>query len=545
MPCSRPDILRTAWGFDGFVMSDWGGTHSAGPALTAGLDLEMPGGTNFATLAEAVRAGQVPEAAVTSAARRILRQMARFGFLAPGFAAKTMGTLPATSPTAHDVAIAGAVLLKNDGAILPLGPEDFRSLAVIGPTARALLVGGGGSARVQPMHLGSVFDELTAQAPADHTITYAVGYDLDGELIPASQLLVTADLGERPGLAGSPATHRTIDFTGPRALPAKTTGAWSGTLTAPTAGDYELRLQTSGGRATLVVDPPPSGAPPAGGRGGRGGGGGAAGLLPTATGLTNPVTLVHFEAGQTHAITVTATAGADAPMEGRLAWVPPGWRETKIAEAADAARHAHTAVVFAYDEGSEGRDRTSLALPGTQDALIEAVAAANPRTVVVLNNGAPILMPWVDRVAAILQMWYPGQEGAAATAEILRGSAVPSGKLPVTFPRRAEDAPTADPARYPGQNGHGAYSEGIFVGYRWYDAQNLAPLFPFGHGLSFTTFAYSALAVRPVSEGTEVRVTIRNTGTRAGTGGRAGLPSGRQPRPRSRSRPSRWPPLRG
>jgi beta-glucosidase len=511
------DILRTAWGFDGFVMSDWGGTHSAGPALMAGLDLEMPGGTHFTKLADAVRAGQVPEAAITRAARRILRQMARFGFLSPGFAAKPLGTIPPTSPTARDIAIAGAVLLKNTGAILPLGPDDFRSLAVIGPTARALLVGGGGSARVPPMHLGSVLDELTASAPADHAITYAVGCDLDGELIPASQLVLTVETGPPAGrpLPETGGAHTTVDFTGARALPARTTATWTGTVTAAEAGDYEFRLQTAGGRATLVVDPPPAGTPPANGRGGRGGGGGAS-LLPTATGLTNPVTLVHFEAGQSHQLTVTATAGADAPMEGRLAWVPPGWRAKKIAEAAEAARHAHTAVVFAFDEGSEGRDRTSLSLPDGQDALIDAVAAANPRTVVVLNNGAPILMPWVDRVAAILQMWYPGQEGATATADILRGAAAPGGKLPVTFPKRAEDTPTADPARYPGENGHGAYAEGIFVGYRWYDATSVAPLFPFGHGLTYTTFAYSGLTVRPGPTGAEVQVTIRNTGTRAG-----------------------------
>ena len=319
----------------------------------------------------------------------------------------------------------------------------------------------------------------------------------------------------------------TIDLTGARALPPNTNATWRGTLTARDAGDYEIRLQTSGGRGSLQIDPPPPGAaPPAGagpGRGGRGGGqgrgGGAgnAGLLPTSLGLTNPMTLVHFDAGQTHNITVTATAGAQSPMEIRLAWVPPGWREKKVAEAAEAARKAHTAVVFAYDEGSEGRDRPSLSLLGDQDALIEAVAAANPRTIVVLNNGAPVTMPWADRVAAILQMWYPGQEGAKATAAILSGAVSPGGKLPVTFPKRVEDGPTADPTRYPGVDGHGTYSEGILVGYRWYDAKNIEPLFPFGHGLSYTTFAYSNLTTTRSGDGTDVHVTIRNTGSRAGT----------------------------
>ncbi len=134
-----------------------------------------------------------------------------------------------------------------------------------------------------------------------------------------------------------------------------------------------------------------------------------------------------------------------------------------------------------------------------------------------LNNGAPILMPWADEVGAILQMWYPGQEGADATAAILTGRASPGGRLPVTFPKRPEDAPTATPERYPGVNGHGQYSEGIYVGYRWYDQQRIEPLFPFGHGLSYTTFEYSGLRVTPAGDGFDVTFTVKNTGQREGT----------------------------
>lgn len=527
------DILRKMWGFDGFVMSDWGATHSAAPALMAGLEMEMPGGNNYSKLSEAVKSGALSEAVVNQAVRRILVQMARFGLLSPNRTAPTMGSVAPTSPTALEVATDGAVLLKNANNILPLGQADFASLAVIGPTAKTLLVGGGGSARVPAVHGGSVLDELKSAAGANASINYAIGYDLEGEVIPATQLDLTQVLfqggptGQSVGGTGSArsAAQMTIEFMGPRALSPGQTATWQGTLTARDAGDYEIRLQTAGGRGTIQIDPPPPGAaPPAGagpGRGGRGGGrgggAGAAGLLTTSLGLTNPMLPVHFDGGQTHAIVVTATAGAQTPMEVRLAWVPPGWREKKIAEAAEAARKAHTAVVFAYDEGSEGRDRSSLSLLGYQDALIEAVAAANPRTVVVLNNGAPVTMPWVDKVAAILQMWYPGQEGAKATAAILSGAASPGGKLPVTFPKRAEDAPTADPARYPGVNGHGAYSEGIFVGYRWYDAKHIEPLFPFGHGLSYTTFTYSNLTITRNGDTTDVHVTVRNTGSRAGS----------------------------
>jgi beta-glucosidase len=232
--------------------------------------------------------------------------------------------------------------------------------------------------------------------------------------------------------------------------------------------------------------------------------------------LSNPNTPVHFEAGVARPVTIAAAAGDTASMQIRLAWLTPSSASDAIAEAVRIAKAAHTAIVFAYDEGQEGRDRSSLALPGSQDALIAAVAAANPRTVVVLNNGAPVLMPWIDQVPAVLQMWYPGQEGADATTALLMGTASPGGKLPVTFPKRVEDVPTNTPERYPGVDGHGKYSEGIYVGYRWYDHEGIAPLFPFGHGLSYTTFEYTNLTVAQRDGGYDVTFTLQNTGTRTG-----------------------------
>ena len=304
-------------------------------------------------------------------------------------------------------------------------------------------------------------------------------------------------------------------------MPAGTTWTWTGTITAPATGDYVLKLQTSGGRGTLMLGtPPPPAAPGAAGpgRGGRGGGGGGrgGGLLNTPDGLSSANTPAHFDAGVAQPIAITANAAAGTSMRVRLAWITPSTERTRIDEAVTAARTAHTVVVFAYDEGQEGRDRASLSLPGPQDQLIAAVADANPRTVVVLNNGAPILMPWADKAAAILQMWYPGQEGADATDAILTGEASPGGRLPVTFPKRLEDAPTNLAERYPGVDGRGTYSEGIFVGYRWYDHEQIAPLFPFGFGLSYTTFAYSALATRASGDGFDVSATIKNTGSREG-----------------------------
>ena len=512
-------ILREQWGFKGFVMSDWGATHSTVGALNSGMEMEMPGSTYYAQLPAAVAAGQVKMAAIDEAVRRVLSQMDRMGWLAPGRGARMAGSIPQKSAAAREVAIAGAVLLKNDTRILPLSTEDLRGVVLIGPTAMALLVGGGGSARVPPMHSGNVFDELKKRR-GFASLTYAIGYDVEGDVVPAGVFKRTD--GDGP-----------IDFTGARALAAGSTKTWTGTITVATGGEYEFHLQTAGGRGTIQFDPPPpasasavgaatagqaAGRGAGGGRGGgRGGGGGGAPLLPTALGLSNPTSTQRFEAGVARTVVITGTAAATTPLEIRLTWATPGQRDRKIKEAADTARAAKVAIVFAYDEGTEGRDRASLDLPGYQNDLIAAVVAANPRTVVVLNNGAPILMPWADRVPAILQMWYPGQEGADATSAILVGDESPGGRLPVTFPRQLADMPTNDPQRYPGVDGHGTYSEGIFVGYRWYDEKKIAPLFPFGHGLSYTQFTYSNAAVKQAGDGYDVTFTVANTGAKAGT----------------------------
>jgi beta-glucosidase len=549
-PAILTDVLRKDFGFKGFVMSDWGGVHSAA-ALKAGNEMEMPSGRNFGALADMVKKGELPESVINEGVKRILSSMEIAGLLAPD--ARPVPEIPTTSPAARDIAIQGAVLLKNQGNVLPLSKEDQQSVAVIGPTAKVLLVGGGGSAAVQPMRRDVPLDVLQRKLVAGAKVAYAKGYDLDGELVPATVL--------RPGA--------TINIVGSNALPAGSTFTWNGTVIAPKTGDYIFKLQSAGGRGSLLTGaqataaqqqaaggargagpgggpgagPGAPGAAPAGGQqaGARAGGQGAgapgaagptgiipagvpgfggAALLPTADGLSNASTPIHLEANVPTPISVTAGGtgrGGAQPVQVRLAWVSPDIEQARIAEAVTAAKAAKVAIVFVYDEGTEGRDRASLSLPGIQDKLVAAVAAANPRTVVVMNNGAPVLMPWADQVAAILQMWYPGQEGADATAAILVGEAAPGGRLPVTFPKRAEDAPTAKPERYPGVNLKGEYSEGIFVGYRWYDQEKIEPLFPFGFGLTYTTFAYSNVAVKRAGSGYDVTFTLKNTGTREGT----------------------------
>src|SRR5512132_3096916 len=530
--CENPtlltEILRHQWGFKGFVVSDYGANHSAGPALEAGLDIEFFG-THFHELKALIQSGAVPVSALDAAVRHILTTMKRFGLLA--HASPTGGTvvnrpLPAfpelaDARQARRIAEDGAVLLKNKAGTLPLGQADLRSLAVIGTTARTLLVGGGGSSRVIGVTRREIspLTALRRRAGRQGNISFRVGRDVQGVAVPSSALTPPNAAPGQHGLlrtntvTGATQVDPNVDFVGPRAT-------WTGTLTAPTAGDYLLAVQTAGTGATLTVD------------GTQVVTGGILALLGTTLhrttdGLANSFVHLHLSAGP-HTIAVTAAPipafppfieASSGPVQIRLAWITPQQRQANLATAAAAARRAHTAVVFAYMEGTEGGDQPALALRDEQGQLIQAVARANRRTVVVLNSGYPVLMPWVKQVRAILDMWYPGQEGGRATADLLVGAAVPGGKLPVTFPAREADAPTAtSPLRYPGVNGQEDYSEGIFVGYRWYDQQRIAPLFPFGYGLSYTSFGYRHLRVPGAKEGIpRVRFTLTNTGQRTGT----------------------------
>jgi beta-glucosidase len=197
----------------------------------------------------------------------------------------------------------------------------------------------------------------------------------------------------------------------------------------------------------------------------------------------------------------------------------PGWTMTAamLRQAARAARSAQIAVVFAGDVESEGRDRRSLTLPYDQDRLIDTVAAANPRTVVVLNTGGPVVMPWLSRVAGVVQSWYSGEEDGRAIAAVLFGSVDPCGKLPMTYPASARQTPTSAASRWRGVHGVAKYSEELDVGYRWYDAEHVKPLFPFGYGRSYTTFRLSGLTVARRGSTVEARLTVRDTGHRSGT----------------------------
>jgi beta-glucosidase len=547
------DILRAQWGFTGWVLSDYGAARNVGsgdvtsgqttPAqaaafqLQAGLDMEFAS-SNFATVRADVVNHLIPESIVDGAVRHILSTLDRFGLL-DGASASGAAVANRNRPTidvqadagiARSVAESGAVLLKNSAGALPLSSADLRSLAVIGPTARQLLVGGGGSARVAGFTTREVspLSALQQEAPGA-SIHFAVGDDLDGVPVPTG-VLTPPNGAAGTGLlrtdttSGATQVDPQVDLTGSGALAAGSRTTWTGTLTVATTGSYDLHVQALGGTSSLTVKAPDGTTVASGSTGGLFGGS----VIRTVDGLTNSTSSAQLTAGTAYSVSIAGNAAATTPLQIRFAWMTPELRQANIDQAVATARQSRTAVVFAYDEGTEGRDRASLSLPGDQDTLIQSVAAANRNTIVVLNTGDPVLMPWINQVSSVLETWYPGQEGGGATADLLLGLANPGGKLPVTFPAAESDTPVAgSPDRYPGVPLAGApagqtveqYSEGILVGYRWYDRQSIRPLFPFGAGLSYTSFTYSNLRVEAGSHhdgGLDVTFSVRNSGSRTG-----------------------------
>lgn len=533
-------ILRGQWGFQGFVTSDWGAVHSP-LAITQGVDLEMPGrelvfrgGPYFTgALKKAAESGAVPVSAIDRAVTRILRQMDRFHLLGRKQPARPAPiNIEADAKTIREIAGQSAVLLKNDGNALPLESGDLRSLAVIGPTGGQLAVGYlGERGRGFEARLVAPLAALRQTAP-EASVAYAVGNDLTGVPIPGSALSHDGHPGlrrtETTPATGATQIDRALDFKGAAALGPGTAYSWEGTLTVSSEGDYTFMVQAGGagaeGGGTIGIDGRPTA------RSGVFGTGGVAdkkwsSLLASTDGRDNARATAHLTAGA-HRIEITANSMGETPLDIRFAWMTPELRRANIAAAVAAAKAARTVVLFAWCDVGNG-----FPLPEEQDELIAQVSAANPRTIVVLNTGSPVAMPWKDRVRAILEMWYPGQEGGWATANLLLGRVNPGGKLPVTFPVKLDDAP-ARAAGHPerlapplppgvpgGVNAEApavTFSEGIAVGYRWYDQQNIEPLFPFGHGLSYTRFDYSELTVERGGDGVDVSFTLRNGGSRRG-----------------------------
>jgi beta-glucosidase len=513
-------LLKEEWAFEGAVISDWYATHSSG-AVTTGLDLEMPGPAKFLGphLVDAVTHGQVNQAAVTDAAGRVLRLIERTRPI------DGLTTGEPTGETATVVARAAAaeaiVLLQNNAEVLPLDPARLGRIAVIGPQADRLAVQGGGSAEVTPTYVSSPLAAIITRAGGGVQVAHEPGCMLPGPTPPLDyRWLRTGPAGE-PGLqvdvfaspepGGSPVWRETLSRSlarwGGSPAPGVAAGHFSargtGEFVPDRSGTWELGL-ASAGQARLSLDDQ---------------------LLITASdpdayyrqGTTEVTATVELEAGMSYRLQVEFAVDSGIEMAGLRVGARSRLEANGLERAVQAAREADVAVVVVGYDGaweSEGADRPHMDLPGDQDDLIRAVAAANPRTVVVVNAGAPVSMPWADEVAAIVQVWFPGMEGGHALADVLFGDVDPSGRLPTTFPRRLEDSPAY--ANYPGQDGVVRYDEGMFVGYRHYDRHDVEPRFCFGHGLSYTRFAYTNLRVESQADHVRAVVDLTNVGPRAG-----------------------------
>ena len=500
-------VLRDEWGFGGTVISDWYGTHSAAASLEAGLDLEMPGPARLRGehLLEAVRAGEVGEQRVDESARRLLELIA---WTRAGADDASEGTddSPETQAVSHRAAVAGMVLLKNDDDLLPLAAT--AGLAVLGPNAERGQIQGGGSARVRANHPVPLLAELRARGL---DIVYEQGCSIDKrlpDLRGAFSVQITGGSGQtatehterlRLMWMNAPADGIELAHFGAHV---------DGSFVPSDTGDWEVSL-SSVGPAVLRVDGEvvvDLSEPQTGG---------------AFFGLGSPEVraTVALEGGVATTIEVDYPIVADATLRGLVVGAASPPRSDGIARAAAAAAAAEVAVVVVGtndDWETEGEDRTSLELPGEQNELIAAVAAANPRTVVVINAGSPVAMPWLDSVAAVMQVWFPGETLGDAIADVLLGDAEPGGRLPVTLPRRLVDTPAY--THHPGRDGQSVYGEALRIGYRWYDAQQIDPLFPFGHGLGYSTFDMEPSAPEGSVDGmVHVAVAVRNTSARPGS----------------------------
>jgi len=526
-------ILKQEWGFAGVALSDWHAARSTVATAVAGLDLAMPGpnGPWGGQLVEAVRAGQVSEDAVDAKVLRILRLARRVGALSDAPAQNGQRPVLADPPLLRRCAAAAFTLLRNDRNALPLDPGTIRSVAVIGPNAISPVTQGGGSATVPQVSVStpaSALTEALAGLDPQTRVTVRPGcatWSLVPE--PPRSALRDPETGE-PGVriefrtedgALAAAEHRTATmFTWWDGLPEGIGGGGRGTIGLRTCylashdgphvigaggvGRLTLRvngIEVAAGRTDVPADPVEAMVRPGEIR-----------------------TTVYLAAGSEAEIGISLRPDdwPQGPVAIRLGIVPAPDDDTMLSEAVEAARDADAAVVVVGSGSateSEGFDRPGLALPGRQDELVRRVAAVNDRTVVVVNAGMPVLMPWADQVAAVGYAWLPGQAMGAALADVLLGRAEPGGRLPVTIPAAEADCPVLHSVP---DEGKLEYREGLLVGYRGYDHAGTKPRFAFGHGLGYTTWAYeSAVADVPVvapDDHLGLTVVVRNTGPRTG-----------------------------
>lgn len=521
------DVAKKEWGFDGVMMSDWSATYDGVAATNAGQDLEMPSGVhmNRKNLQPAIEQGKVSVATIDDKVRRILSTAVRFGWLGRDQTDRSVSRFNQQGrQVALDAARESLVLLKNDSDLLPLDKNKIKTVAIIGPVAYPAVPVGGGSARVEPFVAVSYLEGLSSYLGTSGRVLYSRGVPSLGEMAESTDFSMAAT-GGKPGLnaeyfsndklEGVPAVSRTeqhINF-GPgsrMAFPDQTASSrWTGYYVPKTPGAHEIFVQSTGedGGAhrlyvddKLVMDNWTENRP----------------LVVNLSLDANPHKVVLEQRGRSRWLGTKLRLGISRP--GQLVDA----ETKKLAAAADVVV---IAAGFDHETESEGSDRT-FNLPPGQDELIREIASVNKNTVVVLTSGGGVDMSkWVDRVPALIQAWYPGQEGGTALAQVLFGEVNPSGRLPVTLERRWEDNP-AHTSYYPAaaDTKRVEYKEGVFVGYRGYQRNKTKPLFPFGHGMSYTTFKYSNLSVKPLTGGAasssgplyEVSFDVQNAGSREG-----------------------------
>ena len=539
-------LIKKDFGFKGWMMADYNAQFETVPAILAGMDQDMPG--NFTPevgpgecrfcrpLLNAVRDGRVPMSRIDDAVLRMLRKMYFQGlFDSPA----VIEPLPEAKHGAQARVIASKamVLLKNNSGALPLPPLD--SIVVIGTDADSI-VATGGSALVKPAYTVSILDGIKARAGSATQVQYIAGYDPVTAVAimpgpdPVPSDFLTPAKGEGRGLraeyflnptfSGTPERDRTDPYAGinggffilpgldapspkfpqqPVSLNTASSFRWTGQLTAPVAGVYELTATTTG-TSRLFID-----------------GKQVVTTVPVAKAgdVTTLGAMLTFAAGSTHTVRIEyvndAPRATDAGPQFKLGWRPPaGVVAPQALAAAALAKNAKVAIVVVRDYAGEGEDKYTLRLPNGQAELIRQVAAANPRTIVVMTTGTPMqTSDWESSVPAVLQAWYGGQEQGNAVADILFGDVNPSGKLPVTSPVDDLKTPVSGPEQFPIDSLDSKFTEGIFVGYRGYEQLSIKPQYAFGHGLSYTTFDYSNLRVTPKS----ITVTLKNTGKVAGS----------------------------
>lgn len=533
---SLKDILRGEWGWEGAVISDWTGTYATAPSIKAGVDIEMPGPTKWRKpdqVLEALEKGEITREEIEQSAGNVLYLVDRTKGLddhSPEAAEKSINNVE-TQNLILQTGIEGLTLLKNENNVLPI--KNAKKIAMIGPNVKRAIVSGGGSAGLNPYYKISPWDGLRSRF--DGELTFAQGCDSSKWLPLASPYCTTPD--GQPGVRleyyhgdrfkGDPAviqhkvsTDLWLWDSAPKAVLPVYSFKVKATLTPKTSGNHMFSFASVGpGRlflnGELFID----------------------NWDWTEEGEAmfsaseDVLKSIYLEEGKLVDILVESTnevrPASKVSIIGRrhdYGGCRIGYQEEdkidRLQEAADTARDADVAVVVVGLDAeweSEGYDRQTMDLPkdGSQDRLVEAVLAANLRTIVVNQSGTPVSMPWVDQAPAILQAWYQGQEAGNALADVLLGNTSPSGKLPTTFPVRIEDNPSYH--NWPGENLKTIYGEGIYVGYRHYERSKIAPLFPFGHGLTYTTFEYgtpkASRMVLSESEGITVTIPVTNTGS--------------------------------